>query len=208
MFQKNQIMSKQLYQKRKFTKKVFKLRKDEIDIFESSLGEEDEYSIDYLHLGVRTYKSNARDLHYQFLFLSLFLVQISVLVYFLIAKWGILYLVIWSLLSGLFLGLFLVSKFGAKKRTIMLTGGERPIEFFQDQPTEMEVDEFVEETISRIKKAYKAKYLNCEKTDTIEAKKERVEWLKKLKIISEEEMNEIIKEIETKTFTPIGFMRK
>ena len=201
-------MSEQLHQKRRFTKKVFKLKKDEIEIYENSLSDEEEYSLDYLQLGVKTYKNNSRNLGWQFLFSALFAVQLGVLIYFILTNWSIIFLAVWSILSGLFLGLFLNARFGAKKKTILLTGGETPIEFFQNEPSEMEVDDFIDETISRIKKAYKNKYLIWEKTDSFEDKKQRVEWLKKLKIISDEEMTEIIKEIETKTFTQIGFMKR
>ncbi len=200
-------MSKQLIQKRKFTKKIFKLKKDEIKVYESDLSEDREYSVDYLQLGVKTFRNNARDINWQLVMFSVFLSQFGMLIYAIRVEWTLLYLLAFSIIGAIALGLFIESKMGSKKRTILLSGGKVDLEFFQNKPTPLEAEDFIDETISRIKKAYRAEYLKWEKSDTIEYKKERIEWLKKMRIISEEEMNELIHDVETKTFKPIGFMK-
>lgn len=200
-------MSKQLVQKRRFTKKTFKLKKDEIKVYESDLSEDREYSVDYLQLGVKTFHNNARDINWQIILFCVFLSQLGLLIYAARVEWTLLYLLAFSIIGAIALGLFIESKMGAKKRTILLSGGKVDLEFFQDKPTPLETEDFIDETISRIKKAYRSEYLKWEKTDTIEYKKERIEWLKKMRIISEEEMNELINDVETKTFKPIGFMK-
>ena len=200
-------MSKQLIQKRKFTKKIFKLKKDEVKVYESDLSEDREYSVDYLELGVKTFRNNSRDVNWQVILFCIFLSQLSLLVYAAWVEWTLLYLLAFSIIGSIALGLFIESKMGSKKRTILLSGGKVDLEFFEDKPTPLETEDFMDEMVSRIKKAYRAEYLKWEKTDTIEYKKERIEWLKKMRIISEEEMNELIHDVETKTFKPIGFMK-
>ena len=200
-------MNKKLIQERRFTKKVFQLKKDEIKVYETDLSEDREYSVDYLNLGVKTFRNNARDINWQIMFFCIFLSQFGLLIYGINADWTLFSLVTFSVTGAIALGLFVESKMGGKKRTILLTGGKVDLEFFQDKPTSLMAEDFIDEVISRIKKAYRAEYLKWEKTDTIEYKKERIEWLKKMRIISEDEMNELLIEVETKTFTPIGFMK-
>jgi hypothetical protein len=201
-------MNIKLEQKRFFEKKRFELKKYEIEIYDKKVGEESEYSIDYLSLGVKTVKKSIKNSAFlEFFFWAFFILQFGLLIYALIFEAdnkGM--LIFWSLGSGFFLGFIFFLRWQPGKKLIYLTGGQQNIEFFQENPNTKEINEFIEELKIRIKDAYKNEYLKWDENSSKEHKIAQLEWLKRMKIIEEEEYDELVEQIELDSI--IGFRKK
>ncbi|WP_247233666.1 hypothetical protein [Telluribacter sp. SYSU D00476] len=195
-----------LEQKRLFTKKIFTLKDDEVEIYDKSVNEEVLYSIDYLELGVKVFKKSDSTILGELFISAFFFLEFGMLIYTLLFEPELQKLAFWSLASAFFLGVYLVIRFSSKKKMIYLSGGQKVLELFQESPNQAAVDYFIEEIIKNIKKAHKAAYLTWEDNTPLEVKKSQIEYLKRIKIISEDEMNSILTEIDQDTEgKPIGF---
>jgi hypothetical protein len=169
--------------------------------------EESEYSVDYLELGVKTVKKSIKNSAFlELFFWAFFILQFGLLIQSLIFEAdnkGM--LIYWSLGSGFFLGFIFFLRWQPGKKLIYITGGQKNIEFFQEKPNTNEVNEFIEELKTRIKNAYKDEYLKWDENSTKEHKIAQLEWLKRIRILEEEEFKELIDEIEIGTI--IGFKK-
>jgi hypothetical protein len=200
-------MSAKLKQKRFFGEKRFELKKHEIEVYDKKINEESEYSVDYLELGVKTVKKSIKNSAFlELFFWAFFILQFGLLIQSLIFEAdnkGM--LIYWSLGSGFFLGFIFFLRWQPGKKLIYITGGQKNIEFFQEKPNTKEVNEFIEELKTRIKNAYKDEYLKWDENSSKEHKIAQLEWLKRIRILEEEEFKELIDEIEIGTI--IGFKK-
>ena len=198
-------MSTKLQQKRFFGEKRFELKKYEIEIYDKMINEESEYSIDYLELGVKTVKKSIKNSAFlELFFWAFFIIQFGLLIQSLIFEsdnQGM--LMFWALGSGFFLGFIFFLRWQPGKRLIYVTGGQKNIELFQEKPNTKEVNEFIDELKSRIKIAYKNEYLKWDDSTPKEHKIAQLEWLKRIRILEDEEYEEFIDKVEIGSI--IGF---
>ena len=198
-------MLKELEQKRMFGRKKFRLNDNNVEIYDKKINEEIEFSVDYLDLGVDTVKKSIKNsMFVELFFWAFFLIQFGLLIESLVFESenkGM--LVFWSLGSGFFLGMIFLIRWQPGKKLIYLTGGQKSIEFFQEKPNKKAVETFIGELKNRIRKAYKNEYLKWEDKTPVEQKIGQLEWLKRIKILDENDFEEFMRKV--KNDKPIGF---
>ena len=196
-----------LSQRRYFQRIEIELHADEAAVRSKDLRQDLSYTVDYLELGVRrVYKTDTSYLFGEILFACFFLLEFGLLLHTLFTAPVFGELVFWSLASALFLALWCFVHFGAKKRFLYLTGGRQQLELFQDRPSEAEVEAFVDELTRRIRCTHREEYLTWTPTTTKVEKQQRIEWLRKMRILSNDEAEAILRTLDTAPDNPaIGF---
>jgi hypothetical protein len=193
-------------QKRYPTVKRFELGSKRIEVFDKSLNEELEYSIDYLELGNNILKKKGtQGRNAEIILLAFFGLEFGMLIYTLITEPNSNMIPFWALASAFFLGIYLLARFSRKKKLIYITGGSKSLELFQDKPNVELTNKFLNELQDRIKKAYKKEYLRFDDSTPFEAKKYQVDWLNRINILTDEESEDLIKEFTKEKSPNIGF---
>lgn len=195
-----------LIQKQGFYYKSFELKQDEVRVTSHDFENESEYSIDYLNLGVRTYRHEEKKSRaWQWiLWLAISLSLLALIVegvwdYEIIARGWIGTLL---LLASLVILWF---KLKEEPAMIHLIGGQEKLEMLAIEPDEKAVKSFLKIISKRIKKAYCDQYLDNEEDVLPEEKKSRIEWLHELKMISHTEKDELLDKIKEDRANGIGF---
>lgn len=196
----------ELEQKKPFIRKHFKLLEDEIQVYDKSLSTELEYSVNYLDLGVQVVRKSVNNRRFiEFFFLAFSMMYVVLLFHTMIFEPEITMLITWAFAFALFFSFYLLVKFSEINRTILLTGGQKGLEFIANKPESKIVEDFVTETVKRIKAAYLKEYFNWEKDATTEMKKQQLDWLNRIKILSKEEANQLLFGDDGQTKREIGF---
>jgi hypothetical protein len=194
-----------LVQENGFCFKAFVLREDDIHVQSRDFEEELEYSLDYTDLGLRTYRQSARK--YRALQGLIFLAMGMVVITFLAAPNPTQLVhpsVSWGVLAIGELGLAFI-RLHQEPALIYLTGGQKQISFLADHPSEEELDSFVKELMKRIKDAYRETYLSKEDKLSDKEHRERIHWLREMKVITRPERDFLLAEVANGE--PIGFRR-
>ncbi len=198
----------QIEQKKYPTIKRFELGTKRISVFDKSLTEELEYSIEYLELGNNIIKKKGTQGRIvEIGLLAFFGLEFAMLLYTIITEPKSNMVAFWVFASGIFLAAFLLARFSRKKKLIYITGGSKSIELYQDRPNEETANSFINELKQRIKGAYKTEYLRFDKSTPFEAKKYQVDWLNRINILSDEEASTLLKNYEKGNATNIGFKK-
>lgn len=193
-------------QKRYPTLKRFELGSKRIEVFDKSISEELEYSVDYLELGNSVVKKKATQGRIaEIILLAFFGLEFGILIYTLITEPQSNMVAFWVFASGVFLGFYLLARFSRKKNLIYITGGTKSLELYQDKPNLETATKFINELQNRIKKAYKTEYLKFDDSTPFEAKKYQVEWLNRINVLSDQEASKLLKEYEKGNTPNIGF---
>ena len=193
-------------QKKFPTIKRFELGTKRIEVFDKSLNEELEYSIDYLELGNNIVKKKGTQGRIgEIILLAFFGLEFGMLIYTLITEPNSNMVVFWVFASGVFLGIYLMARFSRKKNLIYITGGSKSIELYQDRPNVESAKKFITELQNRIRGAYKTEYLRFDDSTPFEAKKYQVDWLNRINVLSDEEATRLIAEYKKGNTPNIGF---
>jgi hypothetical protein len=193
-------------QKRYPTVKRFELGPKRIEVFDKSISEELEYSIDYLELGNTIIKKKGtQGRNAEFILLAFFGLEFGMLIYTVISEPDSNMLAFWSLASAFFLGIYLLARFSRKKKLIYITGGSKSLEIYQDKPNVDTANKFINELQDRIKKAYIKEYLRFDESTQFETKKYQVDWLNRINILTDEESEHLMKEYMKEKTPNIGF---
>lgn len=193
-------------QKRYPTIKRFELGSKRVEVFDKSINEELEYSIDYLELGNSIVKKKGtQGRNAEIFLLAFFGLEFGMLVYTLITEPKSNMVAFWVFASGIFLGIYLMARFSRKKNLIYITGGTKSLELYQDRPDIETANRFISELQNRIKKAYKTEYLRFDESTPFEARKYQVDWLNRINVLTDQEAKELIDEYAKGTTPNIGF---
>lgn len=193
-------------QRRFPTVKKFELGSKRIEVFDKSISEELEYSIDYLELGNNIIKKKGTQGRYAELFiLAFFLLEFGMLIHTLIFEPKSDMIIFWTFASAFFLGIYFIAYFGRKKNLIYFTGGTKSLELYQDKPNLESANKFILELQNRIKTAYKNEYLRFDESTPYETKKYQIDWLNRINILNDEESKMILEEIRKNEEPKIGF---
>ena len=196
----------ELEQKKFPTLKKFTLQSRKINVFDKSLTEELEYSIEYLELGNRIVKKKETKGRIAEIFLlTFFLLEFGMLIHTLLTDPKDDMVVFWVLASGLFLGVYLLARFSAKTNLIYITGGEKTLELYQNKPNIDSVDDFVNEIRSRVKNAYRSEYLNFDDAAPKEMQQGQIDWLNRIDMLSDEEAEKLKINLDIPKTPNIGF---
>jgi len=191
------------------TIKRFELGTKRISVFDKSLTEELEYTIDYLELGNNIIrKKGTQGRIVEIGLLAFFSLEFSMLIHTLVTDPNSNMIVFWVFASGIFLVAYLLARFSRKKKLIYFTGGAKSLELYQDKPNIEAANKFITELQQRIKSAYKTEYLRFDESTPYEAKKYQVDWLNRINILSDEEANNLLKEFSKGNISNIGFKKK
>jgi len=175
-------------------------------VFDKSLNEELEYSIDYLELGNNILKKKGTQGRVaEILILAFFGLEFGMLIYTLITEPEFDMVIFWVFASGIFLSVYLLARFSRKKNLVYLTGGAKSIELYQDRPNRESADKFLTELRNRIKNAYQTEYLKFDESTPFETKKYQVDWLNRINILSDDEANKLLYDFKDGTSSNIGF---
>jgi hypothetical protein len=196
----------QLIQKKFPNIKKFELQKKSVQIYNKTLTEELEYTIDYLELGNKLIKKkNTNNKIAEIFFLVFFGLEFSVLIHTLIFNPKREELAFWIFACAFFLSLYFIARFSQKTNLIYITGGNKTLELFQNKPNDTTVNEFIAELQKKIKEAYKKKYLTFDEQIPFEIKKNQIEWLNSIEILTDSETETLISEQKIKKSENIGF---
>ena len=193
-------------QKKYPTIKRFELGTKRIEVFDKSLNEELEYSIDYLELGNSIIKKKGtQGRNAEIFLLAFFGLEFGMLIYTLITDPKSNMVAFWVFASAMFMGVYLLARFSRKKNLIYITGGTKSLELYQDRPNIETAAKFINELQNRIKNAYKTEYLRFDESAPFEAKKYQVDWLSRINILSDDEADKLLTEYRNNKSTNIGF---
>ena len=199
----------QLLQKKFPNVKKFNLQNKRVDVFEKSLTEELEYSIDYLELGNKLIKKKGFKGRIGELFLWPYVIlNLGLLIHTLITDPASNMIVFWVFGSGFFIGISLLAHFSVKTKVLFITGGQKSLELFQDKPDEVTVNEFLIALQQKIKESYIEEYLKFYDTTPVEYKKSQIEWLNRIDILTCDEAKTLLEECEAIKPLNIGFNQK
>ena len=199
----------QLLQKKFPNVKKFNLQNKRVDVFEKSLTEELEYSIDYLELGNKLIKKKGFKGRIGELFLWPYaILNLGLLIHTLITDPASNMIVFWVFGSGFFIGISLLAHFSVKTKVLFITGGQKSLELFQDKPDEVKVNEFLIALQKKIKESYIEEYLKFYDTTPVEYKKSQIEWLNRIDILTCDEAKTLLEECEAIKPLNIGFNQK
>jgi hypothetical protein len=194
-----------LVQENGFCFKTFVLREDDVYLHSRDFEEEIEYSLDYTDLGLRTYRKSARK--YRALQWLIYLAMGIVLLT-LIAAPNPTQLVhpsiSWGVMAVGILGLAFIY-LHREPAFIYLTGGQKQISLLADHPDQEELNNFLNTLTERIKSAYREAYLSKEDKLSNEEHRERIHWLRDMKVITRSERDFLLAEIANSE--TIGFQR-
>lgn len=186
--------------------KRFELGTKRIEVFDKSLNEELEYSIDYLELGNSIIKKKGtQGRNAEIFLLAFFGLEFGMLIYTLITDPKSNMVAFWVFASAMFLGVYLLARFSRKKNLIYIIGGTKSLELYQDRPNVETANKFIDELQNKIKNAYKTEYLRFDESAPFEAKKYQVDWLNRINILSDDEADKLLKEYRNDKSTNIGF---
>lgn len=195
-----------LIQEQGFYYKSFELKDDEVRITSHDFENESEYSVDYLNLGVRTYRHEEKKSR-AWQWILWLAISLSVLALVIEGVWD--YEIIARAWIGtlLLLASLIILWFKLKEEPAMihLIGGQEKLELLAVEPTEKAVKSFLKSIDKRIKKAYRDQYLDNEEDVLPEEKKSRIEWLHELKMISRSEKDALLDKVKEERANGIGF---
>ncbi len=195
-----------LIQKQGFYYKSFELKDDEVRVTSHDFENESEYSVDYLNLGVRTYRHEEKKSR-AWQWILWLAISLSVLALVIEGVWN------YEIIARAWIGtLLLVAslvilwfKLKEEPAMIHLIGGQEKLVLLAVIPTEKEVKSFLKNIRKRIKKAYRDQYLDNEEDVLPEEKKTRIEWLHELKMISHSEKEALLDQVKKERANGIGF---
>lgn len=195
-----------LIQEKGFYFKSFELKEDEVRVTSKDFENESEYSLDYLNLGVRTYRhaeKKARAWQWV-LWLAIGLALTALL---LDAIWNFEMIGRGWIGTLLLLASLVILWFKLKQEPAMihLIGGQEQLEILATEPNEKDVKMFLKNIKKRIKKAYRDQYLDNKDDVLPEEKRSRIEWLHEIKIITRTEKDMLLNKIEEDRVNGIGF---
>lgn len=195
-----------LIQKQGFYYKSFELKEDEVKVTSQDFENESTYSVDYLNLGVRTYRHEAKKSR-AWQWILWLAITLSVLALIIEGVWAYEIIARAWIGSILLLASLVILWFKLKEEPalIHLVGGEEKLAFLAIEPNEKEVTVFLKSISKRIRKAYRDQYLDNEEDVLPEEKKSRIEWLHELKIISRTEKNQLLDQVKEEQANGIGF---
>ncbi len=188
------------------SRKIFKLYETKVYVFDKTLTEELEYSIDYLELGNKLVRKKGMKSRIGQLFLiPYFILTFGLLIHTVITDPNSNMVPFWLLGSGFFLGISLLAHFSVKTNLIYITGGDKTLELFQNKPDTVYVSKFLTELQTRIRKSYQKEYLKFGNSTPDEFRIGQIEWLHRIGMISDEESKMLIEKLENNGNTYIGF---
>ena len=191
------------------SRKIFRLHETKVDVFDKTLTEELEYSIDYLELGNKLVRKKGMKSRIGQLFLiPYFILTFGLLIHTVITDPNSNMVPFWLLGSGFFLGISLLAHFSVKTNLICITGGDKTLELFQNKPDTVYVNKFLKELQTRIKKSYQKEYLKFGNSTPDEFRIGQIEWLHRIGMISDEESKMLIEKLENNGNPYIGFNKK
>jgi hypothetical protein len=147
----------ELIQKKLFSKRIFVIKGNELDVSIESPKGNSRYSLPFEEVGTRKfYKSASKTFPYIFISIVTFMLIILLYSYLFIKDsmndgtfW--VNITLWSFIN---IGIFL----STKQKSIYLVGTPRSVEFFEDLPNKEEVEKFLDILISKVKDYLKEKY--------------------------------------------------
>jgi len=199
------IMDK-LIQKQGFYYKSFELKEEEVQVTSHDFENESAYSVDYLSLGVRTYRHEAKKSR-AWQWILWLAISLSVLALIIEGAWEYEIIARGWIGTLLLLASLVILWFKLKEEPAMvhLIGGQEKLELLAIEPNEKEVKSFLKSINKRIRKAYRDQYLDNEEDVLPEEKKTRIEWLHELKMISRTEKDQLLDEVKEERANGIGF---
>lgn len=198
-----------LIQEQGFYYRSFELGEASVRVVSKNFDNDSEYSVDYLNLGVRTFKheENKSKAWQWLLWLALGLSTTALLIE------GLLDFPIISRVwmgAVLFIAALLILWFKLKQEPAMLhlIGGDEKLEFLANTKAD-ELDSFIKKITKRIKKAYRKQYLKDKSDLPLSEQKERIEWLYDMKMIDGTEKKKLLHDLDAqKTAHKIGFYKR
>ncbi len=195
----------QLIQQKGFHYRAYFLREDDMIVHFRDLQQEREFSVDYIDLGLQFYRK-AEYKYRGFAWLAAVVAVLTGLTA--IAAW--LLGTAWSV-STLFTvaggsGLLSLLAFTSQKPAFLhLIGGEQQLSFLAEDPSEDELNEFLEELCTRIKDSYQNQYLDEKLEVPAEERRSRIQWLHQMKVLTRSEKDVLLAELGGQK--AIGFKR-
>ena len=188
------------------SRKIFRLQETKVDVFDKTLTEELEYSIDYLELGNKLVRKKGMKSRIGQLFLiPYFILTFGLFIHTVITDPNSNMIPFWLLGSGFFLGISLLAHFSVKTNLVYITGGNKTLELFQNKPDTDSVNKFITELQTRIKKSYQKEFLKFGDSTPDEFRIGQIEWLNRIDMISDEETKMLMEKLENNGNTYIGF---
>lgn len=194
-----------LVQENGFYFKAFVLREDELYIHTRDFEGELEYSIDYTDLGLRTYRQSARKFRavQWLILLAMSIVGLTALLA-PVPSGFVLPSISWSIIAIGLLGLAYIY-LHQEPAKLFLTGGQKQITFLAENTGEEAFDIFFEALTEKIKASYRDSYLRKEEKISSDEQRERIHWLKDMKVITRTERDILL--AEARNGDSIGFRK-
>lgn len=185
-----------LIQKQGSRHREFELKGDKLHVKTKSMGEYNEYTIDVEYIGEeRFYKTHSK--------MGPRIVGIVFYIIMIISVLGILLEDNWAAsenIIGLIIGIFLFGGLGSLaffselRNELHLVGGSAQVMFLLNKPSKEEMENFINELITRSRKTLIDKYSKVDPDLPEEIQIRNLYWLKEKGLISEEEYAELKQE--------------
>lgn len=185
-----------LIQKQGSRHREFELKGDKLHVKTKSMGEYNEYTIDVEYIGEeRFYKTHSK--------MGPRIVGIVFYIIMIISVLGILLEDNWAAsenIVGLIIGIFLFGGLGSLaffselRNELHLVGGSAQVMFLLNKPSKEEMENFINELITRSRKTLIDKYSKVDPDLPEEIQIRNLYWLKEKGLISEEEYAELKQE--------------
>ncbi|MFT3949019.1 MAG: hypothetical protein QM763_18790 [Agriterribacter sp.] len=196
----------QLIQKTLTTKKEVFIETDGLLVKTKNIREDFEYKIKFEELGFDIVKKRIKTANIPFYAFLLFdLLYVGLIISSVRSNEPFKHQMFWLCALFFFSAITIVAYYNRNRDVLYLTGGQKVLELLAAKPTLNTVNSFIESVHNAMRQHLKNKFSTFDPDTPYEFRVNQLKWLKEIRVITDEEYNELLNNIRTDKI--IGFHR-